>query len=47
MDLAAVALWVQGMVNSRTQIEFGADEEVARHWDDLMKAAALRAIFGD
>ena len=47
VDLAAVALWVQGMVNSRTQIEFGADDEVARHWDDLMKAAALRAIFGD
>lgn len=47
VDLAAVALWVQGMVNSRTQIEFGADEVVARHWDDLMKAAALRAMFGD
>ncbi len=47
VDMAAVALWVQGMVNSRTQIEFGADDEVARHWDGLMKAAALRAIFGD
>lgn len=47
VDLAAVALWIQAMVNGRTQIEFGADEAVARHWDELTKSAALRAIFGD
>ncbi|MFM7263937.1 MAG: TetR/AcrR family transcriptional regulator [Acidimicrobiales bacterium] len=46
-DLAAVALWIQGMVNGRTQIEFGADDDVARAWNDLTRSAVLRAIFWD
>lgn len=46
-DLAAVALWIQGMVNGRTQIEFGADGDVGRAWNDLTRSAVLRAIFGD
>ena len=46
-DLSAVALWIQGMVNGRTQIEFGPQDDLALHWDRLMKDAALRAIFGD
>jgi AcrR family transcriptional regulator len=47
VDIAAVALWVQGLVNGRTQIEFGADAEVTRKWDNLTREAVLRAIFGD
>lgn len=47
VDMAAVALWVQGLVNGRTQIEFGAGAEVSRSWDDLTREAVLRAIFGD
>ncbi|MEY5059005.1 MAG: hypothetical protein RJA51_752 [Actinomycetota bacterium] len=47
LNLEAVVLWVQGIINGRTQIEFGAAGTVAAEWDRLTKTAVLAALFGD
>jgi AcrR family transcriptional regulator len=47
VDIRGVALWAQGVINSRVTIEFNGDPNVAAAWDGLTKSAILAAIFGD
>ena len=46
VDLRGVALWAQGLINSRVTIEFNGDASVAAAWDRVAKSAILHAIFG-
>ena len=46
VDLRGVALWSQGLINARVNIEFNDDKRVAGAWDALTKSAILGAIFG-
>lgn len=44
-DHAVIAIWAQGVVNSRVMVDKGASAETLTVWDDLSKRAILSAIF--
>ena len=46
VNLEAVALWAQGLVNSRVIIEFDSQSAYATAWDELTKRVILRELFG-
>ena len=46
VNLEAVALWAQGLVNSRVIIEFDSKSAYATAWDELTKRVILRELFG-
>ncbi len=47
VNLQAIALWAQGVTNSRVIVEFANDNSIADAWNALSKKAILSAIFGD
>ena len=47
VNLRAIAMWAQGLTNSRLSVEFSADTELAKRWNELSKKALLSAIFGE
>lgn len=44
-DLSVIALWAQGIVNSRFMVDAQSSSAVVRTWDELSKTAILSAIF--
>lgn len=46
INLAAVALWAQGITNARINVEFSNNAELSTAWNALAKRAILDAIFG-
>ncbi|NBU38539.1 MAG: TetR/AcrR family transcriptional regulator [Actinobacteria bacterium] len=46
VDVRGVALWAQGVINARVNIEFNDDPNVAEAWNTLTKTAILGALFG-
>jgi len=47
VNLPAIAIWAQGLTNSRLMVEFSHDEALGAQWNELAKSAILRAIFGE
>ncbi len=45
VNLAAIALWAQGLTNSRINVEFAQDSAFGAEWNKLSKRAVLDAIF--
>ena len=46
VDVQAIALWAQGLTNSRILVEFAGNKVLATQWNDISKKAILQAIFG-
>lgn len=46
VDIRAIALWAQGLTNSRIMVEFAGNKVLATQWNDISKKAILQAIFG-
>ncbi|GDX27967.1 hypothetical protein LBMAG13_03910 [Actinomycetes bacterium] len=46
VNLEVIALWAQGLVNSRVAIEFDSQSAYATAWDELTKRVILRELFG-
>ena len=46
VNVRGVALWAQGVINARVNIEFNEDPQVAEAWNTLTKSAILGALFG-